>query len=89
MATVIHEDGPEVVHHDHFREVETTGDSGLGSVLAVILALIVIALLLFYGLPLFRSAANRGASGTLNVNLNTGSNGTNGGTTPAPAPTTP
>lgn len=73
-----------MVHHEHIREVEPA-DSGLGSLLAVIIALVVIALLLFYGLPLIRGAADRNPD-TIDVNLNVP--GTGGNQTPVqPGPT--
>jgi hypothetical protein len=91
MATIVEPGDREVireVHHDHYAD----SDSGLGTIIGVILALIVIAILLFYGLPLFRSALNRGGttSGTLNVNVQglpgaqSGANGASTGGTTTP-----
>jgi hypothetical protein len=52
---VIHTDSP-VIERD-YRSYDRDG-SGLGTMLAVIIALAVLFLLLFYGLPLLRGAAN-------------------------------
>ncbi len=89
MATVIEPSDGEIVrevHHDHYTS--TSEDNGIGAVLGIILGLVLLAILLFYGLPLFRNALeNRSTSGTINVNVqglpntNTGET-TNGGTTP-------
>jgi hypothetical protein len=87
MATIIEPNDREVVrevHHDHYVN---DADSGVGTLVGVILAIILIAILLFYGLPLFRRAANRSNEpNTINVNLNGSVPQPNSG---SPAGTTP
>ena len=76
MATIIQDPGDREV----VREVHDGGGSGV--IVGVLLALVIIALILFYGVPRFRHSGTNGATGTLNVNVQTPAS--NGGTTPAP-----
>lgn len=84
MATVIHERGDypektEVVREYH----DTDAGNGLGAIVGVIFGIILLALLLFYGLPYLRGAAtNNGSSipNRIDVNLNTPGTNNGGGT---------
>lgn len=91
MATVIHEheeERPQIIREYHH---DTDDTSGVGAIIATLAVLILLAVLLFYGLPYLRNAANRqNTPASINVNLtapNSGGTNTGGGTSPAnPAP---
>ncbi len=85
MTTIIKDSDPEVIHEVH--EVHHDSDGGLGTLVSVIVAIILLAILLFYGLPLVRRAMNRSAApNTINVNLNANVPDTSNGDTNQAAP---
>lgn len=72
MATVIHEHekSPEVVHEHH--DVQDSG--AIGSTMALIIGILVVLLLLFYGIPYLRGGGgtNVNVPDTIDVNVNPG-----------------